>query len=119
MITIKQKIQDTSGFRKKLEQIKKNILHKQIIISQQISADMKQEIKQTLPNGGNLQNSIESEIEVSENKIEIKMGDLQGKAPYAKFLEYGTNKMKARPFLTPALSKYAKILAEKIRNIKG
>ena len=119
MITVKQKLQDQQGFKKKLEAIKKNILYKQIAFARQISVDMTENIKQNLPNG-NLQKSIESEVEISnqETNINIKTGDLKGKAPYAKFLEYGTSKMKARPFLTPALAKYSKLLAEKIRNIK-
>lgn len=38
-------------------------------------------------------------------KFEIEVGVVAG-APYGKFLEFGTKKMKERPFLEPAIEKH-------------
>lgn len=43
-----------------------------------------------------------SNIMVEDNKDSV---EVQSKAEYSKFLEYGTSKMEARPFLFPAYEK--------------
>lgn len=35
----------------------------------------------------------------------IRIGDVDGKAPHAHLLEYGTSKMSAHPFMRPAFEK--------------
>jgi len=43
-------------------------------------------------------------FDVREQSLEVEVGAKAG-APYAKFLEFGTAKMKPRPFLGPAVEK--------------
>lgn len=53
--------------------------------------------------GGTLRDNIEiSEIEDGEIQVYV---DQQGKAYYGYFLEYGTSKMRAQPFMGPAFMK--------------
>lgn len=67
---------------------------------------------------GNLQNSIGCETtEESDTVFTAAVGDLAGRAPYAKELEYGTQTVRARPFLLPALIAGARRLAERVRAI--
>lgn len=47
---------------------------------------------------GNLRNSIQAEIE--KEKAYVK-----AYAPYAHYVEYGTSKMRARPYMRPAVEK--------------
>lgn len=64
---------------------------------------------------GSLKNAIGFRSEISERQTLVKVGDLDGKVSYAPYLEYGTVNMKARPFLLPALLKYAAILSNRIK----
>ncbi len=67
---------------------------------------------------GNLQNSIGCETtEESDTVFTAAVGDIAGRAPYAKELEYGTQTVRARPFLLPALIAGARRLAERVRAI--
>lgn len=67
---------------------------------------------------GNLQNSIGYETTAeSETVFTAAVGDLAGRAQYAKELEYGTQTVRARPFLLPALIAGARRLAERVREI--
>ena len=52
-------------------------------------------------NGGALQASIQKTI---ENKTGKSIGQVWTDSPYAKYLEYGTSRMAARPFMRPALA---------------
>ncbi len=50
---------------------------------------------------GNLTNSIQAgAVEVSDNKVEA---EVQARMEYASFVEYGTSRARAYPFLVPAL----------------
>ncbi len=66
---------------------------------------------------GLLQESIETRINVQGETITLSAGDLQGKAPYALYMEYGTLSILPRPYLLPALSKYGQIMTREIKNL--
>ena len=59
---------------------------------------------------GNLRSNIEVKIYSSGKELGVQAGVFNGKANYAKMLEYGTTRMKARPFLRPILSQYKQVL---------
>jgi len=63
---------------------------------------------------GRLLSSIDFEVVRDEDGPALRVGDLRGEAPYAKYLEYGTFNMLARPFLAPAFFRRAAELSEKI-----
>lgn len=65
---------------------------------------------------GNLQNSVDYVLEQNGLDISIKVF-CSNSAPYALYLEYGTQKTAARPFMLPTLNKYALILKEEIKEI--
>lgn len=106
-------------------------------IAQNIGAEMKQEIKNILDipvskNGarivrslpmqaprkesGNLQNSVDYLLEENKDSLIIKVFCADS-APYALYLEYGTDKTAPRPFMLPTLNKYALILKEETKEI--
>lgn len=122
---------------KNLAQTLLNINRAQRLITQNLAAEMKQEIKDILnipvsKNGakivrslpmqaprkesGNLQNSVEYLIEDNKDNLTIQVF-CQDSAPYALYLEYGTQKTAPRPFMLPTLNKYALILKEEIKEI--
>ena len=59
---------------------------------------------------GNLRSHIEVKIYSSGTELGVQAGVFNGKAPYAKMLEYGTMYIKPRPFLRPILSMYKQVL---------
>ena len=59
---------------------------------------------------GNLRSNIEVKIFTSGKEIGLQAGVFNGKANYAKMLEYGTVRIKPRPFLRPILSQYKQVL---------
>jgi len=65
---------------------------------------------------GLMKGDIAHEVEVRGNTIEGRIGVKRGKAFYAIFIEKGTSKMRARPFLRPAVFGNA---AEIVRLIRG
>ena len=65
---------------------------------------------------GNLQNSVDYILEQNGLNISIKVFCADS-APYALYLEYGTQKTAPRPFMLPTLNKYALILKEEIKEI--
>ena len=106
-------------------------------ITQGIALEMKQEVKNLLDipvskNGakivrsrpgqpprkssGNLQNSVDYLLEQKGTEISIKVF-CDNSAPYALYLEYGTQKTAPRPFMLPTLNKYALVLKEEIKGI--
>ena len=114
-----------------------NIAKSQKQIAQTLAGNMKQEIKNILDipvskNGakivrslpleaprkdsGNLQNSVDALVEEREHNLRIKVFCSQS-APYALYLEYGTQKTAPRPFMLPTLNKYSLILKEEIKEI--
>lgn len=78
---------------------------------------VKSESKNIVPvDTGNLRASITSELgEVSTHKATAHVG--YGKqAPYGKFIELGTSRMSAQPFLRPALVTTRGRAIEEVRN---
>ena len=59
---------------------------------------------------GNLVNS----IQVQRRQDSVVVGSMDS-APYGKYLEYGTSKMGARPWLQPALDASQPIIKEKLK----
>ena len=59
---------------------------------------------------GNLRSNIEVKIYSSGKELGVQAGVFNGKANYAKMLEYGTVRIKPRPFLRPVLSMYKQVL---------
>ena len=59
---------------------------------------------------GNLRSNIEVKIFTSGKELGLQAGVFNGKAPYAKMLEYGTAYIKPRPFLRPTLRQYKQVL---------
>ena len=59
---------------------------------------------------GNLLSSLEYDITVQESSATLRVGDLKGKVPYFRYLEFGTNKMAPRPLLRPVLHRFKKQL---------
>lgn len=76
--------------------------------------DMEKDAKLNCPTKtGELKSSIGSEISTSGSRTKLK---LYAKADYAKYVEYGTSKMAARPFLAPAFNKNKDNVTRKIRS---
>ncbi|MBO4708090.1 MAG: hypothetical protein J5594_06030 [Elusimicrobiaceae bacterium] len=63
---------------------------------------------------GNLRSNIEVKIYTSGKSLGLEAGVFNGKAPYAKMLEYGTARIKPRPFLRPVLSMYKQVLQKNL-----
>ena len=61
---------------------------------------------------GNLRSNIEVKIFTSGKELGLQAGVFNGKANYAKMLEYGTAYIKPRPFLRPILSQYKQVLQQ-------
>lgn len=83
----------------------------------EIAKDMEKDAKLNCPvDTGKLKNSIGSETSTVGKRTTIK---LYAKADHAKYVEYGTSKMPAQPFLAPAFNKNKDNVTRKIRkNIK-
>lgn len=48
-----------------------------------------------------------------------RSGYLQSNTPYDAFLEYGTSRMAARPFMTPAAEHMRQVMVEYVREMGG
>ena len=59
---------------------------------------------------GKLRSSIDVKIYTSGKTLGLQAGVFNGEANYAKMLEYGTTRIKPRPFLRPVLSMYKQVL---------
>ena len=62
---------------------------------------------------GNLSRSMTLAITQTGDGAQLALGDLEGRAPYAAALEYGTSRMKARPFMCGRGAKLAASWAAK------
>ncbi len=67
---------------------------------------------------GLLRESIFSSVVSSGAKARFRVGIKGRAALYAKYLEYGSSKMAARPFLIPALQKQKQLLSAEMRSQK-
>ena len=106
-------------------------------LAQTLGTQMKQEIKDNLDipvsksgakvvrslpleaprkESGNLQNSVDFSVEQTALVSTVKVF-CSSSAPYALYLEYGSAKTAARPFMLPVLNKYTLILKEEIKEI--
>lgn len=65
---------------------------------------------------GNLRSNIEVKIFTSGKELGLQAGVFNGKANYAKMLEYGTAYIKPRPFLRPILNQYKQVLEKLLPN---
>jgi HK97 gp10 family phage protein len=65
---------------------------------------------------GDLMNSIVTDV-VAYNGQRYITGEVIATEKYAAALEFGTPKMKARPFMRPALNKATKHLMKKLKNL--
>ena len=63
---------------------------------------------------GNLRANIEVKIVTSGKELGLRAGVFNGKAAYAKMLEYGTARIMPRPFLRPILSQYKQVLQQNL-----
>ena len=70
---------------------------------------------------GKLRDAMTARVETDENSGEaaLSIGDLEGRAPYALFLEYGTAKAPARPFLFPAAQRAAQAVQKRLAELLG
>ena len=67
---------------------------------------------------GNLRSNIEVKIYTSGKNMGLRAGVFNGKAPYAKMLEYGSARIKPRPFLRPVLSQYKQVLQNNLPSVE-
>ncbi len=63
---------------------------------------------------GKLRSSIDVKIYTSGKSISLEAGVFNGEVNYAKMLEYGTARIKPRPFLRPVLSMYKQVLQKNL-----
>ena len=63
---------------------------------------------------GKLRSSIDVKIYTSGKSMGLEAGVFNGEVNYAKMLEYGTTRIKPRPFLRPVLSMYKQVLQKNL-----
>ncbi len=68
------------------------------------------------PDSGDLMRSVTHDVEVNGDEVTGHIGSI---AKYAPYLEYGTSKMKPRPFLSTALIKCHTFISNLHREIFG
>lgn len=68
------------------------------------------------PDTGNLRNSIRYEITAGTTESYAIIGTTQKDPPYGEYLEYGTKKMKPRPWLRPAMKNNEEWIRKTISN---
>ena len=68
------------------------------------------------PDTGNLRNSIRYEITAGTTESYAIIGTTQKDPPYGEYLEYGTKKMKPRPWLRPAMKNNEEWIRKTIAN---
>jgi HK97 gp10 family phage protein len=68
------------------------------------------------PDTGNLRNSIRYEITAGTTESYAIIGTTQKDPPYGEYLEYGTKKMKPRPWLRPAMKNNEELIRKTIAN---
>ena len=71
------------------------------------------------PDTGTLMRSITHSVEVKNDEVVGYVGSIIENENYPKFLEYGTSKMKPRPWLSTSLIKCQSFMAAKFREIFG
>jgi HK97 gp10 family phage protein len=68
------------------------------------------------PDTGNLRNSIRYEVRSENKEVYGIVGTTQKDPPYGEYLEYGTKKMKPRPWLRPAMKNNEEWIRKNISN---
>mgnify|MGYP003305283752 CR=1 FL=1 len=71
------------------------------------------------PDTGTLLRSITHSVEVKNGEVIGYVGSIIENENYPKFLEYGTSKMKPRPWLSTSLIKCQSFMAAKFKEIFG
>lgn len=71
------------------------------------------------PDTGTLMRSITHSVEVKSGEAIGSVGSIIQNENYPRFLEYGTSKMKPRPWLSTSLIKCQSFMAAKFREIFG
>jgi len=96
------------GLEKLQKQLKSNATLNDVKkVVKQNGAEMQQKAMRKVPvapvNGGTLKRSIELDLTDGGMSVEV-----EAKAEYAGYVEYGTRFMQAQPFLRPSLEEQAK-----------
>ena len=109
---------EIEGIEEVLRELKKNADPEKLY--QQMGkacAVVERAAKQKAPKGvGDLQRSIQFRVEVNGDEI---VGVVFTPLEYAPYVEYGTYKMAARPFLRPAYNKNVNKLTQELKRILG
>ena len=71
------------------------------------------------PDSGTLMRSITHSVEVKNGEVIGNVGSIIANENYPKYLEYGTSKMKPRPWLSASLIKCQSFMAAKWKEIFG
>jgi len=62
---------------------------------------------------GELRRSITVEVEEHKNRVDGRVGSIITNPPYPVYLEYGTSKMKPRPWLKPSVDKNEQFIKQR------
>ncbi len=84
------------------ERINKKIKEKLINLANELTDEIKQNIKTQFKTNKHLLESIQITSKKEANSFEFF---ISSNAPYAKYLEFGTSKTSAKPFMKPAFEK--------------
>lgn len=69
------------------------------------------------PNGGTLMRSVTHEVKVEGDEVVGLVGSTLRNPDYPKYLEYGTSKMKPRPWLSTAIEKSHNFIVQAFQKI--
>ncbi len=113
-----------TGIEKAIEKIKRYSEEKQKGVKEvieQTASDIEQSMKDFVPvDSGITQESIRTEL--SESGLAARIGPKKPKGFKAHWLEFGTVKMSARPFMVPAYEKnkpeYIRRLEKELRDVQ-
>ena len=71
------------------------------------------------PDSGTLMRSVTHEVTVEGNEVTGLVGSIYRNPDYPKFLEYGTSKMKPRPWLSTAIERSHNFMVQAFQKIMG
>lgn len=69
------------------------------------------------PDSGELMRSVTHEVTIENGEVVGKVGSILRNPDYPKFLEFGTSKMKPRPWLSAALEKSQNFMVQAFQSI--